>query len=256
MKKIKPKKELLKRIFQNYPVFDLYAKHAIENLNCDLYVDDESNTETAILYAQPAYLLVGNPKLDLSLDIKEIIKSGGWIISPSKGWDELLISTFSDNLQSHPRILFDSSKIDIATLKANQKPLPEDLKIEPINSKHLEKGMIKEEIVDKFFINKNFLEHGFGFALVNSQGIVHGFSLTNYPVQTEDEVEVSYRVGYDSYQKYRNQGIGTTLASVFVEEAIKRGYDPVWDAANSVSSHIAKKLGYIEKTHWYMHHLK
>jgi hypothetical protein len=256
MKKIQVDKKQLHEIFRDYPVFELFVQHAIENMDVDFYVDGDIKPESIILYAQPAYLLSGKAKSKLVDDLKEIIKPGGWIISPNQEWDDLLKITFKDDLQSFPRILFDSSQIKIENLKSFRKPLPTELMIVPIEAKHLEKGMIKEEIVDKFFTGKNFLESGFGFALVNDQGAIHGFALTNYPILSEKEVEVSYRVGYDSFQKYRNMGIGTTLASVFVEEAIKRGFDPVWDAAHLVSSHIAKKLGYVEKTHWFMHHLK
>lgn len=256
MIKTQLEKEKLHKIFASYPVFDLYIQHAIENMDVDFYVDDEIEPISMILSAQPAYILAGKAHAKLSDDLSSIIQPGGWIISPNQEWDDLLKTTFKDNLQSFPRILFDSSQIKIEDLQTFRKPLPTELKIVPIEAKHLEKGMIKEEIVDKFFGKKDFLEYGFGFALVNDQGLIHGFSLTNYPIQSAEEVEVSYRVGYDSYQKYRHMSIGTTLASIFIEEALKRGYDPIWDAANSISSHIAKKLGYIEKTHWFMHHLK
>jgi hypothetical protein len=256
MKKIQVGKKQLHEMFANYPVFELFVQHAIENMDVDFYVDDDIKPESMILYARPAYMLSGRAETNLVDDLKEIIQPGGWIISPNQEWDDLLKITFKENLQSFPRTLFDSSEIKITHLKSIRKPLPEELKIVPINAQHLEKGMIKEEIVDKFFTGKNFLESGFGFALVNDQGMIHGFALTNYPILSEKEVEVSYRVGYDSFQKYRNMGIGTTLASIFVEEAIKRGYDPVWDAAHIVSAHIAKKLGYGEKTHWFMHHLR
>jgi len=116
--------------------------------------------------------------------------------------------------------------------------------------------MIRDQITSKFFLNVDFLQHGFGFALVNEQGVIHGYALTNYPIECHShEIEVSYRVGYDDYPFYRHKGIGTTLVCQFIIEALNRGYLPLWDAANEISSHIARKLGYLDYYQWNMHHI-
>lgn len=243
-------------LFDDYPVFELYLEHAINNMDYKIFVDNLENSQAALLFAAPAFLLVGNPNMINKDDLKSILKSGSWIISPSNSWDVFLVETFAKEIDSYPRVLFDESEIDLLKLESLRKPLPEELKIVPVEKKHLEKGMLKHEIIDKFFVNIDFLNAGFGLVLENAEGVVHGFAVTNYPVTTKDKIEVTYRVGYDTFDKYRNKGIGTTLVSLFIEDSIKRGLKPLWDAANQTSAHIALKLGYIEKKHWLMHHIK
>lgn len=241
--------------FDSYPVFQLFIHYARQHTNYDLYVDDLIDPKTIIMHVEPAYLLCGKVNNQERESILKILTNGSWIVSPDATWDTFLKDSFKDHLQSFPRLLFDGSSLSIEHLKSLRKPLPHELKIVPIEQKHLDKGMIKEQIIDKFFRDIDFMKHGFGLALVNDQDIVHGFALTNYPIDHQKEFEVSYRVGYDDYQLYRNRGIGTTLVSQFLEESLLKGYSPVWDAANPISMHIAQKLGYKAQYHWNMHHI-
>jgi len=236
--------------YKDYPVFSLFVEHAWRYMDIRIFVDQEENPETIVLEAKPAFLLLGKP----TSEIESIFNEGAWIISPNKEWDDCLKQTYGNRLDSYQRVLCDESKLDSNAVLQFVKDLPEELRIEPINESHIQSGMIKEDVINRFFPNVNFLEHGYGFALLNKENVVHGFALTNYPIQT-NEVEVYYRVGYDSFTKYRNQGIGTTIVSLFIIESLKRGYLPIWDAATPLSKHIALKLGYQEKYHWEMHHL-
>ncbi len=256
MIELKENKSEFLYLFKDYPIFELYLEHAINVMDYKLFVDDTKEPKAAMLFAAPAFLLVGNPNAISKEDATNLLKSGSWIISPTNDWDLFLIETFGKNIDSHPRMFFDESKISLDELKKLRKPLPKELKIIPVEKRHLEKGMLKHEIIDKFFINIDFMKTGFGLVLENEEGVVHGFAVTNYPIGNTDKIEVTYRVGYNSFDKYRNQGIGTTLASYFIEQTFKKGFKPLWDAANPTSSHIALKLGYVEKKHWLMHHIK
>lgn len=242
-------------LFKNYPVFHLFLEYAFNHTTYELYINDEKHPSMVMIHIPPAFVFAGVPDERESISIQTILPNGAWIVSPNESFDRWLIKTFCSRLQSHPRILFDGSFLKPEELNKHINAIPEELSIVPIEEKHLQKGMIKEEIIDRFFANVDFLEHGFGFALVNTEGVIHGFAVTNYPIGHTHDIEVSYRVGYDSYTKYRKQGIGTTLASLFLIDTIKRGYRPIWDAANPVSVHIAKKLGYVESYHWTMFHM-
>jgi len=255
MMKIDSHKEAYLHYFDHYPVFQLYISYAFKYRNYDLYVDDLIHPKTLIMYVDPAFILYGQTNHLLADSIKNIITKGSWIISPDESWDSYLTDLYKDHIQSFPRLLCDGKELNIEHLKSLQKPLPEELSIVPIEQKHLTEGMIKDQILDKFFQNIDFMSHGYGLALVNHQGVIHGYALTNYPIDNEKEIEVSYRVGYDDYQVYRNRGIGTTLVSRFLEETLHKGYIPIWDAANQISQHIAHKLGYEDHYHWFMHHI-
>ncbi len=251
MFKTQTNNEKYQHYFKDYPVFQLFVEHAFKYMEIVIFVDKEENPSTIIIEAKPAYILYGKPTTDLT----NILHPGAWIISPSDQWDEVLKSVFQNNLETYQRILCDESKLSTTHLLEFDKELPEELRIEPITKEHIQAGMIKDDVINRFFPNVDFLTTGFGLALVNNENIVHGFALTNYPIQS-DEIEVYYRVGYESFTKYRNQGIGTLIASKFIIESLHRGYKPIWDAATPLSYHIANKLGYQDKLHWQMHHLK
>lgn len=255
MIKLEHNKKAYEHYFDHYPVFQLFISYAIKYRNYELYVDDLFDPKTLMMYVEPAFILYGKTNHLLSGSMKEIMTKGSWIVSPDAEWDTFLKDIFNEHIQSFPRLLCDGKNLNINHLKSLQKTLPEELRIVPIEQKHLEQGMIKDQIIDKFYSHIDFMSHGFGFALVNQQDVIHGFALTNYPIDNEQEIEVSYRVGYDDYQVYRNRGIGTTLVSRFLEETLRLGYIPVWDAANPISQHIAHKLGYQDHYHWFMHHI-
>ena len=253
MVRIEQNKAGYTKYFKDYPVFRLYLNYGFNHEEYTVFVDRVDEPLTLIVQIPPAFVLAGDPaKIDEGT-LKKVIPSGSWIISPGKNWDDLLRRTYGNGLQTYPRMLFDESGLKVSDLLACQKPLPPELKIVKVESEHLREGMLKTQIIDKFFRDTDFLVSGFGLVLTDTREVVHGFAVTNYPIANHDEIDVTYRVGYDDFTKYRNQGIGTTLVSRFLVEAIQKGYRPLWDAANAVSCHIAKKLGYREKLGWNMH---
>lgn len=252
---VKKDKHLYKPYFDDYPVFKLFIDYTYKYKDFDLYINDLTDIKSMIMHIEPAYLFWGSVLFEESESIKQILHVGAWIISPNMSWDYYLAEIYGTRLKKYPRVLFDDSKLSIDYLRTLHKMLPRELSIVPIENKHLQKGMIKDQIIDKFFTECDFVSHGFGFALVNQNDVVHGFALTNYPVNQQKEIEVSYRVGYDDYPYYRKKGIGTTLVCTFIEESLLRGYKPIWDAATDVSAHIARNLGYHDFYHWNMYHL-
>lgn len=248
--------EKAKQVFSNYPVFSLYLRYAFQDLECRWFADKENDPATWVLFAPPGVFFHGDVPVDQSEEIRRIVPGGAWIISPNPAWDSFLTKLYGADMDSFPRLQFDASHLSLSTLRSYRVDLPDDLKIEPIEARHLTEGMIKEEIADRYFAKRPFSTHGFGLALTNAKGVVHGFALTNYPVDEDRDVELSFRVGYESFQKYRGRGIATMLAAMFVEMAMERGFSPQWDAANETSQHIARKLGYQDHYRWSMHHVR
>lgn len=241
--------------FATFPVFSLYLRYAVIDGACRLFVDDADSPLAWMLFAPPGVFFQGVADPDLIASLRARVPEGSWIISPDGAWDDLLQRAFPTSLKSFPRGLFDAKDLDLGHIRRVRSSLPEGLKIEPIATKHLGSGILKREILERFFAKRPFPTHGFGFALVDAADILHGFALTNYPLDGGRDVEVSFRVGTNQDERYRGQGIATTLASHFLEEAMVRGYVPQWDAANEISAHIARKFGYKDLVRWHMHHL-
>ena len=240
--------------FLEFKYFKNYIKFVISDLDCSIYVDEEENPNCVILYAQPAYFIYGNPK-ETDLDsVFSCIKSDSWIIPDSPAWTEYFKMYYKDKVQIYPRILFDASQLSLEQIKKIKNPLPGELKIVRITDEHVQKGIIYDDVVSRFFTVRDFESNGFGFALVDERGVAQGFALTNYPALDKD-IELYFRVGYEDFPKHRNQGLGTNLCAHFIEYCLENGYNPQWDAATDISAHVAKKFGYIEKEKWEMYHV-
>ncbi|MBU1093920.1 MAG: GNAT family N-acetyltransferase [Firmicutes bacterium] len=254
MIEIKKNLEKYYQLFDTYDVFDNFIKYAVKDLKPQIYVDQKENPNCVVFYSSPAYFILGEPNEKYSTNVLGLFSKDSWIIASSNAWKKVINEHFLDAVQTHKRILFNSKSLDINNVLKQRMELPKGFSIQPIEKKHISEGMIYDDVISRFFTKSDFLIHGYGFTLIDNDETCHGFALTNYPIIGKD-VELYFRVGYDHYPDFRLKGLGTTLCTYFIEESLQRGYNPVWDSANDISSHIAKKLGYIEEKEWYMYHV-
>ena len=254
MKEVVNNLEKYYQLFSTYEPFNNFLKYALRDLHPQVFVDNEEKLNCVILYSNPAYFIIGEPNFEHTNNFFKLFHHDSWIVTQSEHWKQVIEGYYKDQVVTHPRVLFNSNSLNINHILKQRKELPLELSIVPIEKKHIESGMIYDDVIRRFFTISDFLENGFGFALVGQEGHCEGFSLTNYPVIGKD-IELYFRVGYDSYPDYRSKGLGTNLCTYFIEEALKRGYNPVWDSANDTSSHIAKKLGYVVEKEWSMFHI-
>jgi len=242
------------RMFDSYDVFQNFLKYAIRDLAPRIFVDAVDHPRCVVLQSFPAYFLLGEPDETEVSDVFSLFDENSWIVASSNAWRRPIEDHFKENVMTHPRVLFRSDALSIEHVRSQRKSLPDGLSIVPIEPKHLSDGMIKDDVVSRFFTVSDFMRNGFGFALVDGRDACLGFCLTNYPI-VGTEVELYVRVEYDFDAEHRLHGVGTTLSAHFIEESLKRGYTPVWDAANDISAHIAKKLGYVAAKEWFMYHV-
>jgi len=240
-------------MFESYEPFNNFLKYAIKYEHPQIYVSGEGESTIVILYSYPAYFILGRPSKGID-EIFKIIKPDSWIIPQTDEWKIPLEDYFKDHINTHERVLFSSENLNINHILQHRRTPPNGLSIVPIEEKNLKDGMIHDDVIIRFFSKSDFMNNGFGFALIGDDGFCEGYAITNYPIVGND-VELYFRVGYDSYTLFRSKGLGTTLCTYFIEEALKRGYNPVWDSANDISSHIATKLGYTVERNWYMFHV-
>lgn len=242
------------QLFKSYEVFQNFIKYATRDLTPQIFVEKHENPQCIIFYSNPAFFILGEPDERYNKDVFSLFREDSWIVASSNAWKQAIEEHFKDGVVTHPRIQFSSNSLNLKHVMSQRKSIPQGLSIVPIEKKHMTDSMIYNDVISRFFTQSDFLTNGFGFALVDDQGECQGFSLTNYPI-VGHEIELYFRVGYESYQDHRLQGLGTTLCTYFIEESFKRGYVPIWDSANDISTHIAKKLGYKEEKAWFMYHI-
>jgi hypothetical protein len=240
--------------FEAFPVFETFLLYAIKDMKPRIFVDAIDQPQCLVLISPPAFFILGEPREEVAKEVFALFHHDAWVIAASASWGAWIRDAFQANVVLHKRICFASDQLDLEHIRKQRKPLPPGLSIVPIDSALACHGIVYDDVVSRFFTKSDFSTHGFGFALVDHQGIAQGFALTNYPM-VPPNVELYFRVGYDSYPEYRGQGYGTSLCSYFIEAALTRGYTPIWDSANDISAHIALKLGFRIDHEWEMYHI-
>ena len=255
MIKITKDKEKYYRLFDDFKYFHTFLAYTINDHKPDIYVNHLDEPSCAVIYSFPAYLIYGDPSSEIIDDVLNLFGENSWIVTNSKKWYPLIEKHFKDEAIPHKRVMFDASKLVKEKVLKYRRELEDDMRIEMITSEHLKSGIIKHDVIDRFFTISEFTKTGFGFVLLDNKNIAQGFCLTNYPAFGQD-VELYFRVGFDPSNIYREKGWGTTLCTYFIEYCMEHGYNPVWDAANDISSHIALKLGYVVSDEWIMYNKK
>lgn len=95
------------------------------------------------------------------------------------------------------------------------------------------------DFVSLFASETDYLAHGLGVAAVCGGELVGGASSYAYcPGGIEIEL--------DTREDWRRRGVARACAARLILECLARGLYPSWDAANRVSAHLARTLGYRE----------
>ena len=243
-----------RHLFDNYPFFETFINFVFEHTQPEIHVSSLENTEAAYFYWRPIYLFTGNPEKVDCQALYAQMTDYNWIVAENEDWSCSLMAFFGEKLITHTRTLFDSSKLNLDHVQRQMRPVPDGLQMTEIGPEqtHQESGLFYKDIIKRFFTDTDFLETGFGYCVMDGETLV-GFAAANFPIR-ENVLEIYVRV-LDEPQ-YRQKGLGITLSAKLIEYCLKNGITPVWDSANAISAHMAKKLGFIPLREWEMHQVR
>lgn len=243
-----------RKLFQNFPVFENYIHFAFDYLEPEIWVNSPENPTVSYFYTPPAYLLNGVPEPDDADPIFASMPENSWILVSDEAWKPHLERFFGEKLETHPRTLFNASSLQLDHVRSLKAALPADLKLVRIGADQVRQteSLFHRDVLRRFFGKADFLQDGFGFCVMDGEALA-GFAASNYPIR-ENVLEVYVRVMDEP--RYRQKGLGMTLCATLIEYCLEHKIEPVWDAANDVSAHMAKKLGYTVEKEWEMYHLR
>jgi GNAT superfamily N-acetyltransferase len=92
--------------------------------------------------------------------------------------------------------------------------------------------------IGDFDSHSDLIERGVGFAALEGESVM-GVAYSSLVCSRGIEVSIYVE------ERYRERGVATALASRLLLDCKQRGMRPNWDAANSESCKLAKKLGYV-----------
>jgi GNAT superfamily N-acetyltransferase len=249
-----PEAQNYRYLFSDYPYFETFIDYVFEHTQPEIHVNSLENPQAAYFYWRPIYLFTGDPaKVDHQAVYAEMADYS-WIVAENDAWSQTLKTFFGDKLITHIRTLFDSSKLNLDHVQSQMRPVPDGLRVTAIgpDQTQQESGLFYKDILRRFFVDTDFLETGYGFCVMDGDKLA-GFAAANFPIR-EKVLEIYVRV-LDEPQ-YRQKGLGITLSAKLIEYCLKNGITPVWDSANDISAHMAKKLGFVPSREWEMHQVR
>lgn len=142
--------------------------------------------------------------------------------------------------EEHPRVSLQISKVpNHFELPAGYRLVPVDSELVANDSLENHAALLEEMTSERSSID-DFLEKSFGLALIKDNALV-GWCLSEYNNQRGCEI------GIEILEPYQRQGLGSALASAFIQQAQKQGLKTIgwhsWEA-NRPSVALAQKLGF------------
>jgi GNAT superfamily N-acetyltransferase len=181
---------------------------------------------------------------EIILPIAQARGQDAFLLHPSSlEWDETLAALFSEfTFNRYPRVLYQET----APLPANwREHIPPGMILRPIDRKLLAESSLEghdglvEEIEECWPSMRRFLEHGFGFAVLDGRTIA-------CRITGEYAYPGHIGIGILTAERYRGRGLAVLATLAFLEECVQRGLHPHWDAwfNNKASVRAAEKSGF------------
>ena len=155
-------------------------------------------------------------------------------------WLELAKAVFGARLEAAPRYSFSAVHLSSATLDRIVSGSPHRDQIVPLTAELAARLLDRPRSgfdITSFDAAADFLARGFGYVMVRGSKIP-GVAYSSLACCRG--IEVSIYVD----ESYRRLGIASALGALLALEALRRGLEPHWDAANPPSCRLAARLGY------------
>ena len=241
-------------LFENFK-WNYMAQAILEGNHGEVRVDDPGQPNLAVLYLPALRLGIvgGDPAHPAAEAYISGIKKRSFLMFADQfeAWDALGKKYHDVAFFEVTRYAFTSEKLDADHLKSLRDRDLGELTLKPLDLEMVRKlSAEKSELSEDHFINfaspEDFIEKGFGFAILEGEQVV---SLATTFVVCEAGIEIQI----NTRKKYEGRGLGTTVAAALIVESLARGLDPSWDAATERSAGLAKKLGYTEQGEYPMY---
>lgn len=164
-------------------------------------------------------------------------------LASNSPWLTLIRETWGEHLVEIERYTFPRPTFDVERLRRLASDLPEGFRVAPIDMPLAQRIIsaqdvpILEDHIRQFGSAAAFMQHGFGFCVLERDEIVA--LISTYAVSRAGvEIQIS------THPDCRRRGLATVLGATFILHCLERDLDPHWDAANVASCQLAEKLGY------------
>ena len=205
-----------------------------------VFVTDPDAPRSALVYSSvDGIFLEGEPDRELV----EYWEFGDESVVPqNEGWEKLIRECYPEAVPTTRYAIHRCRDFDREKLQSFVDALPEGYEIRRIDSEIYDLILSADDddleyLIGDFETKEAFLEKGRGFVVLKDGSVVAGAS-SEYCYRCGIEVEI------DTVRSERRKGLATAVGAKLILSCMDDGLEPVWDAANLISVHLAEKLGY------------
>ncbi len=205
-----------------------------------VYVTDLAAPHSALLYSSyDGIFMGGEPDRELA----EYRELGDDAVFPlNEAWEKLIRECYPEAEPTTRYAIKHCRNFDKEKLQAFVDALPEGYEIRRIDGEIYDLIVSSDDddveyLTGEFETKEEFLKKGRGFVVMKDGKVVAGAS-TAYCYPDGIEIEI------DTAEAERCKGLATAVGAKLILSCLEDGLEPVWDAANKISVHVAEKLGY------------
>ncbi len=201
-------------------------------------VDDMDHPTGVALLLDREVALAGNPAiLSRLVEVYEGDFLAVFVAPPA--CEQQVLALHAPKTQAFVRFAFRRPRLDPQHLERLAAP-PEGAQLRPLDRellRTLRSQAWAEDVMGVFPDEASFLCGALGWALcVQGQPVSVCSTAWSFPGGVEIQI--------DTHPDYYRKGFASCAAARFALDAMERGLQPTWDAANMISLRLAQKLGY------------
>ncbi len=204
-------------------------------------VDSLQTPKVAWLSFYPLNFVAGDAKSKAAINLVRSFPANRILVVPNDEWAHLIEDEWADRERHQSRWRLSPKSLNIDHIRSLKAHIPAGFELMPIDLETMinSDDEFWEDVLLYFGSYQNFLEKGFGYCIKHGERVVSA-AYTELPFANAFEVEVMTKQS----ASYRRKGLGTAVSAALIEDGLKRGLVPQWDAANEISVKLAEKLGY------------
>ena len=222
-----------------------------QGIEGEIYVDNIKNPLFACGVLKAYCFISGKYNKNNAKDFISWLPNQVRIINPSEDWKEFIKEFYEGKYEEYERYctVKNESNFDYKKLNSYIHRLDKKYKIAKIDEVLYKQVKESSEQCTTIGMTENYSKNGIGICCIEGNRII-GLATSN--IIYEDGIEINIKVN----EEKRNEGIATAIASKLIIECIDNNLYPNWDAANSNSVGLAKKLGYKIGASYYVYLIK
>ncbi len=184
----------------------------------------------------------GDSTADSAQVLIESVAAPRELIYPDTAWRRRLLQAFESRLQDRPMEAFSGARLAPARLQVLAEALPAGYRCAALNADdatQLDAGL-EPHGLQVYRDPEVLVRDGMAWGLFTTAAEPRLVSIASSYAMSNRSVEVAI----STRPEHRGRGLAVAVAARFCLEALRRGLEPCWNAANPVSKRLARRLGF------------